>query len=658
MRSQWVTTLVLALAVGRVGAVNAASIPGSVGAHGTPRASSATGRSHAGMSLPTRVAVYPAEINLASARAYRQLVVMGFFGAEARDLTHEAAYRVSNARVARLEGTRVLAAGNGQTTITVVAGGRTIQVPVAVTGFEKPDPIRFKFETVAVLTKQGCANGSCHGSPHGKGGFSLSLFGYDPRIDRISLTRDGFNRRVNIMDPNESLMIKKPLLEIPHVGGKRLHKTDAAYNVLTRWIYEGANTELPNVDCRRIAVFPDTSRVLHSPALSQQISVLATYSDGSARDVSAIASYESSSPNVASVDADGLVTGHARGQTAISVRYLDKVQSIYFTVVEDVPGFAWKQPRESNFVDRLVDAKLKQLQYLPSTVCADPVFLRRVYLDLTGLLPTADITRAFLKDTAPGKRSALVASLLNSEEYARFWALKKADLMRVSPNRLQDGRADLFAEWIVDAFRKNMPYDQFAREILTAAGDTRKVAQANFFLAVPTMEERTEMTTEIFMGSRVECAHCHNHPFEKWTMRDYYSIGAVFARTKDENGRVMLASSGEVQLPTTREVMAPYAMPAHEKGPESDRRAAFADWLTAPENPLFARVEINRIWADLFGHGIVDPVDDFRSSNPPSNVPLLDGLAEEFRKSGYDRKHMIRLICESRETRPRSRSSH
>ena len=601
----------------------------------------------AASALPERVEVYPTIVKLDSRRAYRQFVVTGYFHGEPRDLTQQAVIRSTNPHVVTVRGSRVLAAADGRAGVTVSAGGRKIQVPVVVANSAAPDPVQFKFETLAILTKQGCATGSCHGSPHGKGGFSLSLFGYDPRIDSVSLTRDGFNRRLNVMEPTDSLIMKKPLLEIPHVGGKRLRKADAGYQVLRDWIYEGAHVDLPKTDCTKIVITPGAGRLLHAPSLKQQLSVLASYSDGSTRDISAIAAYESSNPNLVKVDTDGLITGLDRGQAAISVRYLDKFQSVFVTVVQDVPGFVWSNPPENNRVDRLVDAKLRQLQYLPSGLCRDSVFLRRVTLDLTGLPPTAAQVRAFLQDNDKNKRSQLIDVLLGTEEFARFQALKKADLMRVSPRTLKAGRADLFAQWLVEAFRKNMPYDQFARTLLTASGDSASVAPANYFVAIPTMEERTEMTAQLFMGTRVECTKCHNHPFENWTMRDYYSIGAVFARTQvSRDGIVQLAIAGEVQHPTTKETMTPWGS-APGQNP-TDRRAAFAAWLTQPGNPFFARVEVNRMWADLMGRGIVNPVDDFRSSNPPANVPLLDALAQEFERSGYDRKHLLRLLCNSR----------
>lgn len=595
---------------------------------------------------PPRFEVEPATLALESHRAARQLVVTAVIGGEARDITHLAQIRSSDEKIVTVDQARAAAAGDGQASLTVSWEGHTVAVPVTVTHYAEPDPVQFKFETMAVLTKQSCATGSCHGSPQGKAGFSLSLFGYDPTIDRRSLTRDGFNRRLNLLQPEESLLLRKPLLELAHVGGKRLRHGETPYETLLRWISEGANVDLPALECERIVVHPGTERVLTAPYLTQQLSVLAYYSDGSVRDVSAIATYDTSNPDLATVNAQGLVTGKHRGQAAISVRYLAQLQSVYFTIIEDMPGFAWQAPAERNVIDTLVNAKLKQLQFLPAETCDDATFVRRVHLDLTGMIPTADEARRFIESKDADKRAKRIDELLATEAFARFWALKQADLMRVSKTRLKDGRAEAFSEWLVDAQRRDMPYDEFARRLLTATGDTQKVPEANFFVAIPGPEERTEMTAQLFLGSRLECTKCHNHPYEKWTMRDYYSLSAVFARTSVDQGVVQRALSGETVHPVTKQTMRAWgSTDATESA--ADRRVPFVGWLTQPDNPFFARVEVNRIWAHLLGRGIVDPVDDFRSSNPPANGPLLDALAQEFVRSGYRRKQIIRLICNS-----------
>ncbi len=585
------------------------------------------------------------ELKFESRRAARQLVVTAYVDGEPHDVTHLAQILSSNERVVKSDHGYVTAAGDGAAALTVKWLGKTLSVPVTVVNYAQPDPIRFKFETMAILTKQSCSTGSCHGSPQGKAGFSLSLFGYDPTIDRRSLTRDGFNRRIDTVEPEESLMLRKPLMELDHVGGKRLRRGETPYVTLLNWIAEGANIDLPAVECDHIVVYPGPDRVLKAPYLTQQLSVLAYYTDGSVRDVSTIATYDTSNADLAVVDANGRVTGKHRGQVAISVRYLSQVQSVYITTIEDVPDFAWQAPAEVNFVDTLVNAKLKQLQYLPAGTCDDATFVRRLYLDLTGLIPTGEQARRFIERKSPDKRSQLIDELLAGDAYAHFWALKQADLMRVSKTRLKDGRAEAFSAWLVEAQRQDMPYTEFARKLLTASGDTRQVPEANFFLAIAGPEERTEMTAQLFLGSRLECAKCHNHPYEKWTMKDYYSLGAVFARTVVDQGVVQMASTGETVHPVTKATMKPWGGVDAPDG--VDRREPFVSWLTQPDNPFFARVAVNRIWAHLLGRGIVDPVDDFRSSNPPANVPLLDALAREFVKGGYRSKQIIRLICNS-----------
>ncbi|WP_309717790.1 DUF1553 domain-containing protein [Armatimonas sp.] len=591
-----------------------------------------------------RIVVTPPSVALTSARDARQVVVTGFFGGQPRDLTEKAVFTSSNPKIAKLVGSRVAVAGDGKASVTVKVAGKVFTVPVSVSGAKKADPVRFAFETVPILTKQGCASGSCHGSPHGKGGFSLSLFGYEPKIDRIALTRDGFSRRVNTMEPAESLMLKKPTLAIPHVGGKRLRVGDTRYTTLNQWIAEGAEVGVPSASVAKIEVTPGGRRVLEAPYKNQQLSVIAELTDGTKRDVTALATYESSHPSVASVDADGKITGKSRGFAAVSVRYLDKVQALDLTVVEPRPSFVWKPQPEKNAIDGLVNSRLKQLQCLPAATCSDSEFLRRVSLDLTGMLPGAAASKAFLADKSPEKRAKLIDSLLASEEFARFWALKKADLMRVSPKHLTTDQAGRFSRWLVEATRTNLPYDKLADAIITATGSTEQSPAASYFLAIKTPEERTELTAQVFLGSRIECAKCHNHPFENWTMRDYYKIAAVFARTEAKKGQVTLATKGEVKHPTTGENMEPWSKTASST---EDRRTAFARWLTTPQNPFFARVEANRIWAELTGRGIVEPVDDFRVSNPPSNPALLDWLTQEFVKSGFDRKKLIRLICQS-----------
>jgi hypothetical protein len=601
-----------------------------------------------------RLEVFPTSIRLDSARSDCQLVVTGIYSEGARrDLSRAAACQIRDKQVAKLIGTRVIAVGNGKTSISVSFGEETLSIPVKVAHADAPDPIRFEFETLAAITKQGCNAGSCHGSPHGKGGFSLSLFAYDPEIDKVSLVRGRRSRRVNTLVPEESLLLKKPMLRVTHVGGKRIRRDDVAYSILRQWIYEGASvSRSAEYRCTEIAVTPSVSRILYAPDRQQQLNVTARFSDGTIRDVTRIATFGSSDKQVATVDANGLISCHEKGQAAITIRYLNHLKSVYITHVKNEPKFVWREAAANNEIDRVVNARLKLLQYQPSPVCSDSVFLRRVYLDLTGLLPESNVAKLFLEDASKDKRSKLIDQLLDSEEFVYFQALQIADLLRVNSKILGDHRAKLFADWIAESIKNSKPYDQFARDLLTASGDSNKVGPANYFAAMPATEEVSEATAQIFFGSRIQCAKCHNHPFENWTQNDYYRIGAVFHRLNRKDSMINVEAAGELMHPKTGKAMQPWGLKALTPAnlPDTsndDRRVAFADWLTRNDNPFFAHVAVNRIWSHLFGSGIVNPIDDFRSSNPPSNVALIDFLADELRENGFDRKHIIKLICNS-----------
>ena len=600
------------------------------------------------MRAAERIEVYPPKIVLRSQRARVQILVTGYFAnGEIRDLTRDAKFITPATAVVAVHDGIALPKRDGKGEIIVAAEGHEVKVPVEVSGQNQADPVLFRTETLAVLTKHGCNSGSCHGSPQGKGGFSLSLFGYDPVLDAENLVRSGLNRRTDALNPADSLMLKKPLMRLPHIGGKRLNKTDPGYRVLLDWIAQGCKTDDDKLPvCVRLIVQPGPSRVLRSPHLTQQLSVMAEFANGTFRDATELATYEVSHKEVLQVSEFGLVTGRKRGQGSVSVRYLNHLESVHFTVTQDVEGFQWTNPPETNLVDHNVNAKLKQLQVLPSETCDDATFLRRVYLDLTGLLPPVHKVKAFLSDSTTDKRGKVIDELLATEEFARYCALRFADLMRVNTKTLPDGRAELLADFLIDGYRKNTPFNLVATEILTATGDSSKVPGANYFLAAPDPNELTETTAQLFMGSRITCAKCHNHPFENWTQEDYYRISAVFARVAKSGKVISIKSSGEVIHPTTGKTLIPFGTPSAD--PNTDRRVAFANWLTKPGNPFFARVEVNRIWAHLFGRGIVSPVDDFRSSNPPAIPELLDALAAEFLQSGFDRKHIIRLICNSR----------
>ena len=607
---------------------------------------------------PTEIEVQPAELHLQSARHRGQLVVTGHYAdGHLQDLTRAAEFSSSNAQVAQVKEGVVVPVGDGVAEITVSAGSLQQAIVVEVTNSTVTDPVSFRYETLAAITRQGCNSGACHGSPSGKAGFRLSLAAYDAKLDEFTLTRESFGRRVNVLDPGSSLLLQKPTMRVPHGGGVRLRTHDPAYQVLHRWISEGCQVDsAETADCVRVEVLPSERRVLKRPAHTQQLVVRAHFSDGTIRDVTPLAKFTSSDDTVAGVSADGLVVGHDRGQVAIMVRYLHHVESVAFTLVKDIDQFVWTNPPENNYVDTLVNQKLQQLQYLPSALCSESQFVRRVYLDAIGILPTAEEAMAFLSDPSSDKRTRLVDELLERDEYASLWALRWGDLLRMQGGTVTYSGLRKYHAWVVAALKANMPFDQFARKLLTAQGGTFTNPAANYYRAFGDTITCTEGTAQVFMGVRIQCAKCHNHPFDRWTQDDYYGMSAVFNRVQRKEGIrplefvVWMARSGEVTQPHTGKQVQPW-VPIAGTLPDQvdkDRRQVFADWLVDADNPFFARVAVNRIWGHVMGQGIVEPVDDFRDSNPPSNPELLDRLATDFVEHGFDQKHILRTIFNSR----------
>lgn len=606
---------------------------------------------------PARIEVFPTSVKLDAAGRSMHLIVSAFYtNGEVQDLSALAEIVSKDDKIARAEAGVVHPAANGRTEVTVKAGGREVVVPVEVANQESPEKVSFNYGTLAVLSKQGCNSGACHGSPSGKGGFRMSLRAYDSALDIDTLVREAFNRRTNLYEPESSLLLRKPLMEVAHGGGRKLKKTDAGYAVLRDWIAQGCQVDPADAPtCVKLEVYP-RERILKRPAHTQQLVALAHFSDGSIRDVTSLAVFSSSDEAVATVDATGLVVSQDRGEAAILARFLDKIETSSMMFLKEIPGFQWNSPPENNFVDHHVFQKLQQLQILPSEACTDEEFVRRLYFDVIGILPEPSETAQFLADQDPQKRSKLIDALLERPEFAEFWALKWGDLLRIRNIKVSAGGVHKFNRWLVAALRDNMPYDQFARELLTAEGSTYVNPPANYFRTATETNDCTETTSQLFLGIRIQCAKCHNHPFERWSQDNYYGIGAFFNRVQRKPGVnpdeqvIWVARAGEVTQPRTGKQMQPW-LPltgSAELSGEDDRRGAFVDWLVKPENPFFAKVEVNRIWGHLFGRGIVEPVDDFRDSNPPSSAALINALAEDFAKNGYDRKRVIRTILNSR----------
>jgi hypothetical protein len=607
---------------------------------------------------PARVEPFPTQIALTRSRDSAQFVLTGWdANGLARDWTHRARWSIANPAIATIAAGRIIPTANGQTELIAELANHRMVVPVSVSGVDAPARVEFENEVLVALSKQGCNSGACHGSPSGKGNFRLSLRAFDKALDGLTLVREESQRRVNPLEPEKSLLVTKPLMKVPHGGGMQLRKSDPAYRTLVDWISQGAPLDpADQARCIKLEVFPNSQRILAKDQGSQQIVVLAHFANGTKRDVTQLCAYESSNTTVATVDVHGKVTPHQKGESVILVRFLEHIESIPFLFNQDVPGFQWTPQNQLNFIDNLVDAKLQQLQINPAPQCSDEVFLRRVYLDLLGILPTIEESASFFNDSNPDKRNQLLDKLLSRPEHAKYWALKWGDLLKMTGKAVGNEAVFKYYRWVESSIRENQPYDQFARELLSASGSTFANPPANFFRTAGDMNESVETISQVFLGARLQCAKCHNHPFERWTQDNYYGLGAFFNRVQRKKTQrpnewlVFTNNAGEVTQPRTGQTMKPWVPGSNELSldPSQDRRQAFVDWLVRPENPFLARVEANRIWSQLFARGIVDPIDDFRDSNPPTNRPLLDALTKQFVDNGFNRRELIRTILQSR----------
>jgi hypothetical protein len=527
-------------------------------------------------------------------------------------------------------------------------------------------PVSFRNEVMAVLSRAGCNQGACHGNQNGKNGFKLSLRGQDPDFDRDALTRDTLGRRTDRLHPEDSLILAKATSTVPHEGGKRFDRTSLEYRLLRQWIAEGMRPDPPGAPVlRRLDVSP-REQVLIEPADSVPLRVRAVFSNGETRDVTRLSVFETSNL-IARVDGDGVAHRQDSGETTILVRYLDRQTAVQLAFVPARPGFVWPNPPEANFIDHHVFAKLRTLRMVPSALAPDAVFLRRAYLDVLGVLPTPEETRRFLADARPDKRARLIDALLERPEFNDFWALKWADLLHCEEKTLDKKGVQLFHDWIRRRIAENKPLNEFARELIAGRGSTYSQPAANWYRALRDPQTRAEAAAQTFLGIRMQCARCHNHPFDRWTQTDYHSLAAFFGRVQYrivENNRrdkldkhefdgeqiVWMDRAGEITHPRSGEVLRPLflgsATPAFAA--DADRLLALADWVAAPDNPFFARAQVNRVWYHLVGRGIIEPNDDSRASNPPVNAPLLEALSQDFVVHRFDLRHLVRTIMNSR----------
>ena len=516
---------------------------------------------------------------------------------------------------------------------------------------------------VPVLSKAGCSAGTCHGNKYGKGGFKLSLRSQDPELDLLALTRDAAARRINSMEPDHSLLLLKPTTQVPHEGGLRFPKDSEEYRLLAQWIAQGSHDDGATApQLQRIEVTP-LQQVITEPLRQVQLTAKAFFSDGSTRDITRRAVYEPAN-NLVQVSHDGLVQSDGAGETTVLVRFLQEQAPVRLAFIPARPGFQWSTPRTNNYIDREIFAKLKSLRMNPSALSSDTVFMRRAYLDLLGLLPDGEEAHAFLADPRKDKRARLIDQLLERPEYAEFWALKWADLFRNEEKTIDRKGVQAFHGWIAQSLRENQPVDQFVRAIVAARGSTYQNPPANYYRALRDPITRAEATAQVFLGVRLQCAQCHNHPFDRWSQDDYYDWASVFARVSYkvmENRRrdnldshefvgeqvVYLSRTGTVtNARNNRPAPARFLGAPAPLAKDEDPLQALAGWITT--HPLFAKSQVNRVWYQLMGRGLVDPIDDFRPTNPASHPELMDQLAADFAAHRFDLRYLIRLIMNSR----------
>jgi hypothetical protein len=553
--------------------------------------------------------------------------------------------------------------GDGDGRIVAELDGVEARASVRVSGSAGPPHETLERDILPILTRAGCNAGACHGKARGQNGFQLSLLGFDAAFDLDAITREARGRRIFPPAPEESLLLLKATAAVPHGGGRRLERGSPAYMAVLRWIAEGTpRTPTAAPPLVRVEVTP-AERIMDQGG-EQQLRVTAHYGDGAAEDVTHLAAFQSSESAVVAVNASGRVkAGPIAGEAAITARYRGLFAGCEITIPlpGDVPAEVYDRLPRANFIDGLVWNKARRLGITPSEPASDATYLRRASLDVIGRLPTPDEARAFLTDTASDRRARLVDRLLERPEYADHWANKWMDLLRPNPYRVGIKAVWNLDAWIRAAFRRNLPYDQFVTAAVTARGSTFRDGAATLFRDRREPEELAPLVSQLFLGIRLECAKCHHHPFESWGQEQFYEFAAFFARVGRKGTGlsppisggeeiVYTATSGSVKNPRTGEALTArplFGSAAVSDNADADPREALAAWMTAPDNPYFARVAVNRVWSDLMGRGIVEPVDDLRATNPPSNGPLLDALADDFRRHGFDLKHLIRTIMAS-----------
>jgi len=605
-----------------------------------------------------RAAIAPRERTLIGSEARQQLPVTEIVNGREVDRTRDVQFESANPGVASVDsGGVVRPIADGSTSILVRSQGLLTRMDVNVLRSADALPVNFANDIVPVLSKAGCNAESCHGKQSGQNRFKLSVFGFDPAFDYAALVSEARGRRIFLLDAEQSLLLRKATNRVPHGGEQKFPAGSIEYNRILRWIKQGTPRGEPD-DPKVVEIKITPGERVLTERSQQQVIVTAVLSDGTVRDVTDESRYDTNDNVVACVDKHGLIhTTNVSGEAAIMARYMEFVATCRVTVPFSSADngmklqAVWKSP---HFVDQLVAAKWRKLNLLPSARCDDATFLRRAYLDVIGRLPTAADAREFLVSNAENKRTALIDSLLERHEYADYFALQWADLLRVNQEALGSKSAYVFDAWLRQAFRDNMPYDQVVRELITAQGGSHQNSATNFYKAFPKPHDLTIAVSQVFLGVRLECARCHHHPYEHWGQDDFFGMAAFFPRLKQKkaaDGKQLLFFSdrGDVKHPKTNAIVAPQTLlgkpldvPVNE-----DRRLQLADWMTSPNNSFVARTMANRVWAHFLERGLVEPIDDMRATNPATNELLLDALAAEFVAKDFNVRQLIRSIMTS-----------
>jgi len=621
----------------------------------------------------TALSLFPGDAVLEGRYAYRQaLVTADVEGLGKLDVTRLVKVSGSLELVKVTAGGKLSGLKNGAGKLVFSLGGQNAEMTIKVNGVGGDDAgvkVSYVQDVMPVLSRLGCNSGVCHGSKDGKNGFKLSLRGYDPLFDHIALTDDLEGRRFNRAAPDKSLFLMKITGASPHVGGVRTTADSNYYSIFKSWVGGGVAMDLDSPRVASIEVYPKEV-TLGLPGMQQQMVALATFSDGAVRDVTHESFLSSSDTDIATVDEAGIVTAVRRGELAVLVRYEGRYAAAPTFVMGDRTGYAWGEVPEFNYIDTHVYEKLRKVKSLPSELATDAEFMRRVYLDLTGTIPDVKTIRTFLVDQREPKvkRAELVNRLVGTPEFVDFWTNKWADLLQVNKKWLGGQGAQSLHSWIRGAVASNMPYDKFVASFLNSEGSTIKNPPTSYYKVLRSPDAVMENTTQLFLGIRFSCNKCHDHPFERWTQRNYWELSAYFAQVGRKNAPgaknlpnagftatggteelIFDKKDGEVKYPNG--VQAPPGFPyqhAGAQGKEGSRRALVSNWITSEQNPYFARSFVNRLWSYFFGIGIIDPVDDIRASNPPSNPALLERLTRDFIASGFDTRKLMHLIVTSR----------